>query len=69
MTTEQIRIRLTTDELKDLKKLADSWDLNPTALSAVFVKSALRAIQENGGHMCLPLRFKLEEPKPKKDSK
>jgi hypothetical protein len=68
MTTKQIRIRLTIDELNELTKLADSCDLNPTALSAVFVKAAMRAAEENDGRLVLPLRFKvdLQPPTPKK---
>ena len=60
MTTEQIRIRLTSDELKQLKGMADACDLTVTALSAVFVKSALRAVQDNGGLIPLPLRLRIE---------
>jgi len=61
MTTDQIRIRLTTDDIKELKKVAGSYDLNVTALCGVFVKAALRAVKENKNRLALPLRFRIEE--------
>lgn len=63
MTTQQIRIRLTTDEMGELKKLAKEFDLNVSALVTVLVKSALRAVVENDGRLALPLRFKVDAPK------
>lgn len=69
MTTQQIRIRLTTDELKELHKLAESCEVNVTALSAIFVKAAMRAVQANSGRMALPLKFQIVEdaqPRAKK---
>jgi hypothetical protein len=66
MTTEQIRIRLTTDELKELQNLAESCELSMTALSGIFVKAALRAIQANHGRLALPLQLKVEDPKTRK---
>jgi len=45
MTTEQIRIRLTTDELKEMKGSGGGLWVNITTSSAVFVKSGLRAVQ------------------------
>ena len=66
MTTKQIRIRLTTDELKELEQLAESCDLNVTALAAVLIKAALRAVGDNAGRLILPLKFKVEDPKARR---
>ena len=66
MTTKQIRIRLTTDELAELSKLAEGYDLNATALCGVFIKASIRAAVENDGRVILPLRFKVDEGKPRK---
>jgi hypothetical protein len=65
MTTKQIRIRLTTDEMQELKKFADNCDLNAASLCAIFVKAALRAADECGGRLVLPLRFRVEDTKRK----
>jgi len=61
MTTEQIRIRLTDDETKELKDLAARCDLQPTTLAAVFCRAAMRAIWVNGGKVTLPLNFAVLE--------
>ena len=66
MTTQQIRIRLTTEELKELQKLAKNCDLNVTALSAIFVKAAVRAVRANNGRLALPLQLGVEDPKARK---
>jgi hypothetical protein len=62
MTTKQIRIRLAEEEMAQLQKLADACGVNVTALSAVFVRSAISAIQKNRNRFSMPLEFKLLEP-------
>lgn len=61
MTTEQIRIRLTDEETKELRQLADRCDLQVTALAGVFVRAAMRAVEAEGGRFQMPLKFQIVE--------
>jgi len=47
VTTEQIRLRLTDEETHALRDLSARCGLAPTALAAVFVRAALRAVTDN----------------------
>jgi hypothetical protein len=59
MKTEQIRVRLTDDETKGLRDLAQNCGLQTTALAGVFVR-ALRSVAAAGGRVVLPLRLQAE---------
>ena len=47
MTTEQTKIRLTTDEMREIRQLAEKCRIQQTALCSMFVSSALQAVREN----------------------
>jgi hypothetical protein len=59
MTTEQIKIRLTTDEARQLRQLADDCGVQMTALSSIFVRAGVNAVKENGGELSLPLQLRV----------
>ena len=61
MTTEQIRLRLTDEETHSLRDLSARCGLQPTALAAVFVRAALRAVTDNQENIPMPLRFSISE--------
>jgi hypothetical protein len=66
MTTEQTKIRLSTDDMADLRKLAEDCGINLTSLCALFVRSAKQAVKENGNRLHLPLKLQvIEEPQAK----
>ena len=61
MTTEQIRIRLTTEEMAQLKKLAQSVGLSPPAVMTVVASAGLKACVEAGNRLPLPMKFEIVE--------
>jgi len=65
MKTEQTKIRLTSDEMKELRTLATNCGINLTALGAVFVRAAMQAVKENDSRLPLPLKLQIEEPTTK----
>lgn len=62
MTTEQTKIRLTTDEMTELRQLADLCGIQLTSLCAIFVRAGMEVVKENDSRLPLPLKFKIVEP-------
>lgn len=79
MQTKQLFIRISADELADLKEYAKGVELNHNTLGAFIIRGALRAFKEHDGPIRLPLffelkkdtdaRFNLNEPKPQKPTR
>jgi hypothetical protein len=59
MTTEQTKIRLTTDEMKELRRLADNCGIQLTALGSLFVRAAMSAVKENDNRFHMPLKLEV----------
>jgi hypothetical protein len=61
MTTKQLHLRLGSDEMENLQKLAKAYGVNSTALAIIFVSAAMKAIERNKNRLSLPLEFSLAE--------
>jgi hypothetical protein len=67
-------LRLSEDEMSEIKAIAKGCEVEPTTLAAFFVRAALRAVREDGSRLRLPPffelkpepdeKFRLNEPKP-----
>jgi hypothetical protein len=62
MKTEQTKIRLTSDEMKELRTLAEKCGINQTSLGSVFVRAAMQAVKDNDSRLPLPLKLQIEHP-------
>ena len=69
MQTDILHIRVPVEEMAELRKLADSVDLNPTVLGRFFVRAALRAAKANPQRLTLPVNFQIVEEPPTKPKK
>lgn len=62
METKQIKPRLAPDEMKEMERIAEECEVNPTALAGFFLRAAIRAAKRHG-RLRLPVDFEiLEEP-------
>ena len=65
MKTDQIKIRLLPDEIKELRGLADSVGASLTGFSALLIRRSLAAIREDEGRFSNLLEFSIKPPATK----
>jgi len=61
MQTKQLHVRLTGEEMDDLKALAEQCEVKATALAAFFLRAALRAAKAHGRRLKLPPNFEVAD--------
>jgi hypothetical protein len=61
MQTKQLHVRLSGEEMAQLKGIADECEVNTTALAGFFIRAALRAVKNYGHRLKLPPDFTIAE--------
>ncbi len=64
MESKQLNIRLSSEEITKLGRIADSCEVNPSTLAAFFLRASLRAHDAYGKRMLLPPQFQIVEHEP-----
>jgi hypothetical protein len=60
MKTEQIRFRIPSDDVSEIRKISEAFGIQTTDLASIFLRAAVSAIKENGGSLPLPLCLRVE---------
>jgi hypothetical protein len=63
---KHVRLYILEEDEPLLEKLAAATGLTQTMVLTVVVSAGIKACAADGDRLPLPLKFKIEEPKPKK---